>query len=288
MQVVEPGPIFDKRSVMLQRLHALFLLFPMFICSGPVSAEFRELSFGVVPQQPPSRLVAIWGPMLEEVSKISGIALRFETAGSIPEFERRVAEGRYDIAYMNPYHFTIFNTSPGYRAMVRAKDRSIRGLLVVRKDSQFKDLRDLAGKQLAFPSPAAFAATLLVQSHLNQANIEYHAKYVNSHDSVYLGVAKGLYPAGGGIERTLHSATPELREQLRILWTSQSYTPHAIAAHPRVPEAQVERVKNALVKLGSAPAGPDILNKLSLKGWEAAQDQEWDNVRQLNIRLLVK
>lgn len=40
--------------------------------------------------------------------------------------------------------------------------------------------------------------------------------------------------AGGGIMRTFNALPGYFREQLKIIWTSQGYTPHAIATHPRV------------------------------------------------------
>ena len=79
-------------------------------------AEVREIRFGVVPQQAPSQILKNWKGFAKEMSKRTGWKWTVKTAPSIPEFEKRCLEGRYDIAYMNPYHYTVFAQKPGYKA----------------------------------------------------------------------------------------------------------------------------------------------------------------------------
>ena len=84
---------------------------------------------------------------------------------------------------------------------------------------------------MAFPAPTAFAATILTQADLAANQVSFTPSYVSSHDSVYRSVAKGIYPAGGGVVRTFNNVAEEVRKQLRILWITKGYTPHAIAIH---------------------------------------------------------
>lgn len=242
-----------------------------------------SLTFGVVPQQSASTLAQLWTPILQYLSQRTSYSLQFKTAPDIPEFERRLAAGEYDLAYMNPYHYTVFHRAPGYQAFAREKDRRIQGILVVRKDSPCQRPEDLAGQTIVFPAPAAFAASVLPRASLTRQGISFTAKYVASHDSVYLAVAKGLYPAGGGIQRTFDTIAPETRDQLRILWTTGAYTPHAIAAHPRVPAAVVKEVQQAMTAMDQDSQGRALLEAISFKGIAPAEDAEWDDIRALGI-----
>jgi phosphonate transport system substrate-binding protein len=265
--------------------HALLLL----IFSLPVSAsdESKSYWFGVVPQQSASQLVASWGPLLTYLSEQAGIKLQFKTAKDIPEFESRLAVGEYDFAYMNPYHFTFFNRKLGYRALVLRKDQPIEGIILVHKDSSIESLKDLEGQTLAFPAPAAFAASVLPRAEINLQHIKLITKYVSSHDSVYLGVAKGLFSAGGGVMRTFNKISPEVKEQLKILWTSAAFTPHAIAVHPSVDDEAFQRVERILVGRIKNSTGKDLLTSLKIKnGFIKATDADWNDVRALNIDLL--
>lgn len=248
------------------------------------SGTAMRLSFGIVPQQAPSELLASWGPLLRELETRTGYRFVFRTAPDIPTFERRLAAGEYDFAYMNPYHFTVFNKGDeGYQAMVRAEDKQIRGIVVVRKDSPAETLQDLRGQALAFPAPAAFAASILPRAHLKAEGIDFGAHYVSSHDSVYKAVAKGLYAGGGGVVRTFEATDPSVREQLRVLWTTPGYTPHAIAVHPRVSPEVRAKVQEALVGLNTSESGRGALQGLKVEGFETAKNADWDDVRALQI-----
>ena len=140
----------------------LLLLITLSFCTLLQAADKpdRVFTFGVVPQQSSSVLAKKWGPLIQRIGQQSGIDLVYRTAPNIPAFEQNLAAGKYDLAYMNPYHYTVFSKSPGYRAMAKAKDRKIHGILVSHKDSGISSIEELGGKTLAFPSPAAFAASI--------------------------------------------------------------------------------------------------------------------------------
>ncbi|MEM9489831.1 MAG: PhnD/SsuA/transferrin family substrate-binding protein, partial [Myxococcota bacterium] len=79
---------------------------------------------------------------------------------------------------------------------------------------------------------------------------------------------------------------PRIRDQLRVAWTSQSFTPHAIAAHPRVPREVVVRLQREMVAMARDPAGKKLLERLRFAGIEAGQDSDWNDVRALGTELL--
>ncbi|OED39858.1 phosphate ABC transporter substrate-binding protein [Chromatiales bacterium (ex Bugula neritina AB1)] len=246
----------------------------------------RDYTFSIVPQQSAAKIARLWGPLLKQISSDTGLSLKLTTAKDIPTFEKRLTQGKYDFAYMNPYHFTVFSKKPGYLALAHQKDKYIRGIVVVRKDSPLTNLAELDGSTLAFPSPAAFAASILTQAKLINDSINYTPRYVSSHDSVYLAVARGLVPAGGGVIRTFKNTDPALREQLKIFWTTPKYTPHAFAAHPAVPHADRLKLQAALSSLDTTEAGRALLSAINFKGIKPAESDSWNDVRELNLSVL--
>ena len=249
----------------------------------PLNANaVEEYTFGIVPQTNGSKLSKLWSPILQYIESQSGLKLRFATSRNISTFEKRVQSGKYDFVYMNPYHYVQFNQQQGYQAFGKAKQKRLKGIIVVHKDSPYRNLNDLDDSEMAFPSHA-FAANLVPRAIMNQSNLSFSSKYVSSHDSVYRNIAKGRYPAGGGVMRTFKATSPEYRNNLRILWTSDGYTPHAFAAHPRVPKEIVGKLQKILLEMDSNPYGKKLLKKIRLKGIEKGTDQEWNDVRALNI-----
>lgn len=251
------------------------------------SVNAQTLVFGIVPQQSAKKLAETWGPVLNELSKITGKKIVFATAKDIPTFERRLANQEYDIAYMNPYHYVQYSQLANYQALAKQRDKKIQGIIVVHKDNPAQTLADLDGKTLAFPAPAAFAATIIPQASIRKLGVEITPRYVSSHDSVYLNVERQFLFAGGGVMRTLNATDESTSKNLRILWRSERYTPHAIATSAKVSGETRKELLAALLQLNDKPEYQSLLKTIAFKGFEAAQNSDWDDVRDLNIQVLL-
>lgn len=256
------------------------MMLASFISQKPASAE-TALTFGVVPQQSASRLAQIWVPVLDYLGEAIGTPIRFATAKDIPTFEACLAKGAYDLAYMNPYHYTTFNDLAGYQAFARQEKKRLRGLIVVHADSGYQELEDLDGQPIAFPSPAAFGASVIPRAEMKSRDMAIRPAYVKSHDSVYRAVIAGLFPAGGGVLRTFNNVPEAERANLRVLYRTEAYTPHAFAAHPRIDKALLNRLIKRIAAITSDR--PALLKALGMSGIQPATDKDWDDVRSLDL-----
>ncbi|MEP1447634.1 MAG: phosphate/phosphite/phosphonate ABC transporter substrate-binding protein [Paraglaciecola sp.] len=248
------------------------------------SAKQSTLTFAIVPQQSAERLAVLWTPILQFISQHSALDIVFVTAKDIPTFEERLKLGQYDIAYMNPYHYVVFHESSGYKALAKQIDKSIKGVIVAKKGSNINSIHDLAGHRLAFPAPAAFAATILPQAELHKLGIAFTPSYVSSHDSVYLNVSRGFFSAGGGIQRTLNNMPVETQSMITTIWQSAEYTPHAVATHPRMEAKSREKILAALLNMSNTEEGVKLLKNINFNGFEPALNKDWDDVRALHIK----
>jgi phosphonate transport system substrate-binding protein len=263
-------------------LIALFLSLQLSWAASVQAAE-KVYTFGVVPQSSTAEMVETWLPFVDWLSKKSGVPIRFVTAPDIPAFEKKLEQGAYDVAFMNPYLYTVYHKKYGYEAFVKEKGRKLTGVLVVRNDSPIKSIKELEGATLVFPAPASFAASILPRAALRKQGISFKTKFVSSHDSVYLNVVSGHYPAGGGIMRVLDMEDEAVRKELRVLWTTPSYTPHPIVSNPKLPKEIVKKLQEAMVGMEDDPVGQQMLKLIAFKGIEAARDADWDDIRQLKI-----
>lgn len=261
-------------------LLALVYLFSQTLWCAP-------LSIGITPLKAASKLAEEWQPLIAEVGRRAGIELVFRTAANVPAFGERLAQGEYDIAYMNPYHYALYSAKPGYRAVVREQDRPLTGIVIVRKDSPYRKLADLAGRTVIFPTPLAFAASLLTQAELQRQGVPINARYVQSHDSVLHGVASGGFDAGGTIAKIIDSADPKLASELRILARTDAYRSHPFAAHPRVSAQTVNKLRAAFLSLGQDEAGRRLLDRVAFKGLEPAADKDYSDIRRLDMSRLI-
>lgn len=257
------------------------LLLSMFPMASMADESPPTLTFGVVPQQSASRLAQIWVPIFDDLGEKTDSRIRFATAKDIPTFEACLARGAYDLAYMNPYHYTTFHEIAGYQAFARQTDKRLRGVIVVRADSGHERLEELDDQSIAFPSPAAFGASVIPRAEMKSRAMSIRPAYVKSHDSVYRAVIAGLFPAGGGVLRTFNNLPEADRAKLRVLYQTDGYTPHAFAAHPRVEARTVDRLVEEMTAL--ATERPVLLEALGMSGIQPAADADWDDVRSLRL-----
>jgi len=258
------------RRYKLRAVTACFVLTVFLCCSVCLTPDHNvsaagSYTFGVVPQFEQRKLHAIWNPIIEELEKRTGLKFKLVTTLTIQDFEKEFVKGGFDFVYTNPYHVLMENRNQRYVPLVRDKV-PLRGILVVRKDSPIRKPSELKGKVVTFPSPNALGASLMMRADLERL---HHAVvkplYVKTHSSVYLHVVKGLAEAGGGVEKTLQEQDPLVREALRTIYTTRSMPSHPVAAHPRVPKEDREKVRHALLEMGDTPEGRELLSKVPIK-----------------------
>ena len=163
---------------------------------------------------------------------------------------------------MNPYHAMLAGESQGYVPLIRDHGRNLSGILVVAKDSPFKNVTELEGKDVAFPSPNALGASLLMRADLKTIHgVTVNPVYVQTHSSVYLNVVLGKTSAGGGVLSTLKGQKADIQDRLRVLYTTRNMAPHPLTAHPRVPKAHRE----AILDLAWTEEGKVLVGRIPMK-----------------------
>lgn len=273
--------IVPLKKTRLQALKQIFLsgAAAFFLSGVPQASAEKVYTFGVVPQQSATRLAQVWVPFLKELERQTGYKLKFTTAKDIPTFEACLSERAYDFAYMNPYHYTVVHQSAGYEAFAHQADKKLKGILVARADSSIEALTDLNGQKIAFPSPAAFGASVVPRAELSADQVDFEPLYVKSHDSVYRAVALGLVAAGGGVVRTFGNVPQDLQSQLRVFYKTAAYTPHAFAASANVDADARATLAEAMIALKDEA----LLGPLGMTGFVPAGNSTWDDVRALNL-----
>lgn len=265
----------------------LGIVFAMLLGVGG-STPAQTLTLGVTPLKSAARLAEEWQPLTEEIGRRAGIELVFRTAPNVPAFGERLAKGEYDIAFMNPYHYALVSAKPGYRAFARERDRPLVGIIVVRKDGPIRSIKDLSGQTVIFPTPLAFAASMLTQAELRHQGIHIDARYVQSHESVIHGVTSGGFVAGGTIAKIVASAEPGVASQLRDIYQTKAYHAHPFAIHPRLGKDLVMRLRAAFMSLNDDETGRRVLDRIAFKGIEPANDRDYDDARRLDMRALIE
>lgn len=270
-------------SSLLVRICA-FVLPTILVPGACISAEEQTLRFGVVPQFDARHTQSTWQPVLDFLEKQTGH--HFELVGSpnIPEFEKQLLAGKFDFAYMNPYHLLKAHESQGYVPLVRDVGRTLSGIVVVRKDSTIQDVQELDGKTVAFPAPNALGAALIPRREFGEVyKINIQPAYVRSHGSVYLNVVTGQTVAGGGVQKTLQAQPENIRDALKIIYKTPQVAPHPVAAHPRVDVAVRDKVREAFLLQDSTSQKSELLARIPMKQAGLATLEDYAPLKQMGL-----
>lgn len=266
------------KEKIVKKIVALFLV-------QVVTLNLYAITIGVVPQQSPLKLLQVWTPIVKYLQKTTGEDVVLKIEQSIPMFEKVLYAGGYDIAYMNPYHYIVAHDKAGYTAQVRAS-KNIVGILLANKKEGINDISKIKGKSFLFPAPHAFAATLLTKYELlNNYGINVDAdknfRYVNSHDSVYKGVARGIGDIGGGVERTYNNFNDiKSKRLLKIIYRTKAYPSHPFAYKDSMSKIEKEKFTKAFLNMPK-----ELLKTLSMKKIIRTNDKEYDVIRNLSKKL---
>lgn len=264
----------------------LLLVFGMLLMLSAKAAHGRETyTLAVVPQYTPLTVHRNWQPLIRELSRDTGVTFRLRVYNSFNRFIGALQRGAPDFAYLAPYHLVQARRTQDYIPLLRNGARDLVGIIVVRKDSPYKSIKDLSGKRIDFPSPHAFAASLYLRAYMREKlNIQYEPHYVGNHDNVYRHVALNLAEGGGGVNNTLHKQPAALQEKLRVLYEVPAVASHPLSAHARVPEAVRNKVITTLQAWQDDPQRQALLRAVQMEvPVEADYERDYAQLESLGL-----
>lgn len=244
----------------------------------PLSPPYR---FAVHPQENVKRVFAAYSPLAALLKKECGTSSQLIVPLTYDDFERRLRERMFDIALADPSQ--VFESlDSGYRVLASAGDRNTyRGLIIVRRDTNIHDVRDLAGRPLSFSAPSAFASTLLPKAFLHENGLDLHScpmRYVGSETSALMSVYFGKTAAAGTQPRLwkqFREEHPEIAASLMVRWATDPFVTDAVIIHTSVPEKEIARIRAQILGLHETPEGRNVLNGIGISKFEPSTTEEY-------------
>ena len=272
--------MFDR----LTNLAGLIAFATALSLSVPVIAADNYI-VGVVPQFATQIISSTWEPLLEELAAKTGDTFELVIETDITQFEVAFERGDYDIAYMNPWHAVIAFETQGYVPIVKDGANSLKGILIVKADSEISEVSKLDNAEIAFPSPNALSASLLMRTELATLHgLTVTPLYVRTHPSVYLNVALGKSLAGGGVLRTLRAQPQSLQDQVKIIYETREVSPHPIVAHRSISAEARLKIANALLDIAAEPEGAALFAGIPMQQPTSAKLEEYLALRDWRLR----
>lgn len=242
--------------------------------------------FGVHPLHNPKRLHEVYEPLVNYInSRIPNIELKLEASKNYESYNKKLFNGHFDFALPNPYQ-TVQSLNHGYEIFGKmGDDFNFKGIILVRKDSDIKDISDLKGKTISYPAPTALAATMLPQYYLHKNGIDVNKDikniYVGSQESSIMSVylkksdAAATWPPPWF---AFIKERPELNEELEIKWSTKSLPNNGLVYKKGIDNNIVEKIGNILFTMHENDEGKKILNNIELSKFESASKETYNEV----------
>ena len=136
---------------MLNKMRVVRLVFAVFILAAVVAASAKTRDsyvFAVIPSAPPVTMHTLWMPVVERLSRDTGLELRLKVYEKMSDFEQDISKGAPDFIFVNPLQAVVAHEAQGYVPLVRGS-KQISAELVVRRDSPIRTVDDLSGRKIA-------------------------------------------------------------------------------------------------------------------------------------------
>lgn len=234
----------------------LTLLGGVLLAISACAADVR--TFGVLSQRSPLLTAEFWNPILDYVGTRAGVELRLKISRTAPESNAAIAAGSYDFVYSN----TIFQpalSASGYEVILRPRTDAIRGQIVVLEDAPVAAVAELAGREVGFPSRAAFVGYAVPMDHLLRSGIPLTPVFGGNQEGIMGQLKAGKVVAAAVNSEVMKAFARREEVRYRVLWESVPYNDLPIAAHGRLDAGLVAAVRAAFAGMADDPAGQRVL-----------------------------
>jgi phosphonate transport system substrate-binding protein len=247
-----------------------------------------EYVVGIHPLHNPQRLMELYGPIIDYLnSNIPDAHFKLEASRNYEEFEKKLYAGRFSFAMPNPYQ-TIKSVEHGYLIFGKmGDDADFRGIILIRRDSGIKVVKDLKGRAIAYPAATALAATMMPQYYLHthgiNVNRDVDNRYVGSQESSIMNVVRGDVAAAATWPlpwRTFSAEHPDLAMQLESKWETASLPNNGWVVRADISKVHADKFAAVLFSLNKTVEGRAILAKLPVSNFEAASNDTYRPVRE--------
>lgn len=274
-------------GILRESIAVLLFLFSV-VCIDQVHAaraEQKTYIFAVLPQQPPLAMHTLWTPLVERLSRDTGIRFKLKLYDRMNIFEQDALKGLPDFIFTTPPMTVIAHLDQGYTPLVRSS-HPISGVLFTSKDSPIHSVAELEQKDIAFVG-SRNVCSILVRDNLHRLlshQIAFNTVYEGSTANVIKHVLLGKAQAGATLDLDLEKDADVL-SQMKILLKTEKIPPHPISAHPRVPQKVAAQVADAILKMNEDAAGRSLLARVRLSDpVKSVYRQDYGHLEKVDVK----
>ncbi|MGD9831657.1 MAG: phosphonate ABC transporter substrate-binding protein [Piscinibacter sp.] len=267
--------------------------------AGTAVAQTQEINFGFISTESSSGLKAAWQPVLEDMSKATGVKVNAFFATDYAGVIEAMRFNKVQVAWF------------GNKSAIEAVDRSngevfakvvdtdgtegYYSILVVHRDSPLKSLDDVlrqrAGLTLGFGDPNSTSGTVIpgyyaFAKHQVEPTKDFKRMVRANHETNLLAVvSKQVDVATNNTENwsRFEKTHPEKLKEVREIWRSPLIPSDPIVWRKDLDEATKAKVRDFMLNYGKKPEELAKLNKLGYSQFRPSSDAQLSTIRQIEL-----
>jgi phosphonate transport system substrate-binding protein len=231
------------------------------------------LNFGFLPYAEPSHMRALYSAVAPHLAEHLKMEVRFILAPDYLTMGRMMESQMVDMAWFTPASYARIARKLGGQPICkpfRRGGRTYRPIVVVRKDSRVKTLKDLKGARFAYMDRNSTSGFIMANQMLAREGIDEPLEFFSSveftysHSESLRGVKSGKYDSTATYEGAVEELAAELGDGMfRTIAIGPTIPNDPIVLRSGLDPKLVARIRELMLNIEKYPSGQKAIEKLA-------------------------
>ncbi len=252
--------------------------------------EPLRIKIGLVPEEDISKMAERYQPLAEYLSKKLNQKVILVFLDSYGEVCDKFIYKQLDAAFFGSFSYALTHVKAEVEPIARPDyygTSTYRGLIIVREDSNIKNVSDMKDKRLALVHRATYAGYLYPLYYFKKHGVEnlqdYFSKvtYAGSHDKAIYSLLRGETDIAAPkdlVYQRIIKENPDLEKRLTILSASGPVPSNTLCVSKYFEPDLKNKLKDALLNLNNDPEAKIALEALGAARFIETKDADYQNL----------
>lgn len=227
-------------------------------------AEGAEFVFSAPPRGSYSEEAAIYQPIVEYLSRVTGQKFRYQYSDNWLSYSKDMTNGNYDLVFDGPAFNGWRMEKMSHTPLIKLPEDFVFVVIARKDNSQVAELKQLAGRKVCVHAPPNLG-TLTLLSQFDNPVRQPSIVEIKGWDAAYQSVADGKC---AGTVLPIKNLEKNDKGLVKVLYKHKPLPNQALSAGPRISAEMQARIKHALLseegraataKLRATYAGKDFM-----------------------------
>ncbi|CRH21411.1 phosphate/phosphite/phosphonate ABC transporter substrate-binding protein [Carnobacterium maltaromaticum] len=264
----------------------------------------EKLTVQFVPSQAAETLEAKAKPLEKLLSKELGIPVEVSVSTDYNTIIEAMDSKQVDVGFLPPNAYVLAHEQSGAKVLLQAQRYGIeqpggkktdelvdsyKSMIVVKKGSKIKELKDLKGKKIATQDVTSSAGYVWPAAEMKKAGVDIEKSdittvQVKGHDQAILSVLNGDVDAAFVFEDARNNVVkdvPTIFDEVEPMYTTAPIPNDTVTARADMSDDWNTKIQDAFINIGKSEEGKAIISAIyTHEGYVKSKDSNFDIVRE--------